>query len=272
MSAPRDPACPRHVGLHHVGLIGFGAIGRALVATLGADPAYRLTVLRRGDGVLPAGVGAVDTLGALIATRPALVVEAAGQGAVAQYGPTLLEAGISLVVASTGALADDGLLRRLTLAAAASGARLVVPAGAIGGLDYLAAIAGVADARVRYVSRKPPAAWSKELSALGHDPAALASEVVLFEGSAAEAAARYPRNLNAGLTVALAVGPALSGVSVVADPSVTSNTHEIAVESPAGSAAMRFTNRPSPDNPKTSALTALSLAAAVRRHFDPLVI
>ncbi|MCB4770114.1 aspartate dehydrogenase [Ancylobacter sp. Lp-2] len=272
MSAPRDPACPRHVGQRPIGLIGFGAIGRALAATLGADPAYRLTVLRRGDGALLAGVDAVDTLEALIAARPALVVEAAGQGAVAEYGPALLEAGISLVVASTGALADDGLLHRLTLAAATSGARLVVPAGAIGGLDYLAAIAGLPDARVRYISRKPPAAWSEELRALGHDPVSLAAEVVLFEGGAAEAAARYPRNLNAGLTVALAVGPALAGVSVVADPAVTSNTHEITVESPAGRAAMRFTNRPSPDNPKTSVLTALSLVAAVRRHFDPLVI
>ena len=262
----------RQISPHQVALIGFGAIGRALAAELGKDSAYRLAVLRRGAVPLPREIGAFDTLEALIAARPALVVEAAGQGAVEAYAPALIEAGISLVITSTGALADDGLLHRLVLAAETSGARLIVPAGAVGGLDYLTAVAGLPDAQVHYTSRKPPAAWSEELRTLGHDPEALSSEVVLFEGSAGEAARRYPRNLNAGLTVALAVGPALADVRVIADPAVTDNTHEIAVESPAGSALMRFANRPAPDNPKTSLLTALSLAAAVRRHFDPLVI
>lgn len=261
MDAPRD-----------IVLIGFGAIGRALAVELGRDAAYRLAVLTHRAVELPPTVRALPDVAALIAARPALVVEAAGQGAVAQYGPRLLEAGISLVVASTGALGDEGLLRSLTAAAQASGARLIVPAGAIGGLDYLAALAGVEGVKVRYISRKPPAAWSRELEALGHAPEGLASAVVLFEGSAAEAARRYPRNLNAGLTVALAAGPASVSVQVIADPAVRGNTHEIEVESPAGTATLRFLNRPSPDNPKTSVVTALSLAHAVRRHFASLVI
>ncbi|WP_018390240.1 aspartate dehydrogenase [Ancylobacter sp. FA202] len=255
-----------------VALIGFGAIGRALAADLGRDPAYRLAVLTHDAAELPANVRALPDVAALIVARPALVVEAAGQGAVAQYGTLLLRAGISLVIASTGALADDDLRQRLAGAAKASGARLIVPAGAIGGLDYLAAVAGIEGAQVRYVSRKPPAAWSAELAALGHAPERLASAVVLFEGSAAEAARRYPRNLNAGLTVALAARPARVNVQVIADPAVSGNTHEIEVESPAGTASLRFTNLPSPDNPKTSAVTALSLAQAVRRHFASLVI
>lgn len=259
-------ATPRHVGL-----IGFGAIGRALATHLTA-PDYRLTVLRRAAAPACPGIDAVDTMDALVAAGPMLVVEAAGHAAVAQYGPALLERGRNLIIASSGALADEDLARRLVLAAEEGGGRLIVPAGAIGGLDYLAAVAGIDGTEVRYTSRKPPAAWSEELRAIGHDPATLATQVVLFEGSAAEAARRYPRNLNAGLAVALAAGPAHTRVRVVADPAVSGNVHEIAVESPVGTAAMSFDNRPSPDNPKTSALTALSLAAAVRRHFDPLVI
>lgn len=255
-----------------IALIGFGAIGRALAADLGRDPAWRLAVLTRHGGALPPDLRALADVDALIAARPALAVEAAGQGAVAAHGPALLEAGISLVVASTGALADAPLLARLMRAAEAGGARLIVPAGAIGGLDYLAAVASLEGARVRYTSRKPPAAWSEELRALGHDPSRLGAPVVLFEGSAAEAARRYPRNLNAGLAVALAAGGALAGVEVVADPEALGNTHEIEVESAAGTASLRFANRPSPGNPKTSAVTALSLAQAVRRHFAPLVI
>lgn len=262
----------RQVEQHHVGLIGFGAIGRALHAHLSATPGYRLTVLDRSGRRPPETDGSAPTLDALIAARPALVVEAAGQAAVAELVPALLAAGIDVVVASTGALGDPDTLHALTLAAEKGGARLVVPSGAIGGLDYLAALAGVADARIEYTSRKPVAAWDEELRARGQDPATLAGEAVLFEGGAAEAARLYPRNLNAGLTVALAAGPARTRVRVVADPAVAHNTHEIRVESPLGSAELRFSNRPSPDNPKTSALTAHSLAAAVRRHFEPIVI
>jgi aspartate dehydrogenase len=258
----------------HVGVIGYGAIGRDLHARLALDPEFRFTILLRetADAVSGCGTIAVRTLDELIAAKPDLVVEAAGQAAVAELVPALLEAGIDVVAVSSGALGDSELLGRLTRIAQQSGARLTVPSGAIGGLDYLAALHGVEGVRVRYTSRKPVAAWADELREIGQDPATLQREIVLFEGSPAEAARRYPRNLNAGLTVALAAGHERTTVRVVADPSVARNTHEIAVESPVGEAFMSFANLPSPSNPKTSALTALSLAAIVRRHFDPVII
>lgn len=257
----------------HVGLIGFGAIGRDLYAHLSVIPGLRVTVLTRGiAAALPEGVEEVHSLDALIASGPSLVVEAAGQAAAADMMPALMEAGIDVVIGSTGALGDDALLGRLLAAAQNSGAKLVVPAGAVGGLDYLAALAPVDGTRVTYTSRKPVAAWTEELRAAGRDPVMLAGEHVLFEGTAREAAKLYPRNLNAGLTVALAAGHERTKVRVVADPAATGNIHEITVEGPVGSAAMCFTNLPSPDNPKTSALTALSLALAVRRHLASIVI
>ncbi len=261
----------------HVGLIGFGAIGRDLSARLARDagslPALRQTLLLRHPSAAPLpGTSVVESLEALIAARPALVVEAAGQAAVAEAGPALLAAGIDLLVASSGALGEAALLARLLAAAERGGARLIVPSGAIGGLDYLAALHGEPEARILYTSRKPVAAWREELAAAGHDPARLAGPVTLFEGRATDAARLYPRNLNAGLTVALAAGAERTTVRVVADPACTENTHELTVESPLGRAEMRFANTPSPANPKTSALTAASLAAAVRRHFATLAL
>jgi aspartate dehydrogenase len=258
----------------HVGLIGYGAIGRDLHARLALDPEFRFTILLREtvDAVSDPATVTVRTRDELIAARPDLVVEAAGQGAVADLVPALLEAGINVVAVSSGALGNSELLGRLTRIAQRSGARLTVPPGAIGGLDYLTALHGVDGVRVRYTSRKPLAAWTSELREIGQDPEGLQGEIVLFEGTATEAARRYPRNLNAGLTVALAAGHERTIVRVVADPSVERNTHEIAVESPVGTAFMSFANLPSPSNPKTSALTALSLAATVRRHFDPVII
>lgn len=258
-----------------IGIIGYGAIGRDLADRLlrGGHP---VTVLLRATSTsraaVPSAVRTVGSVDEMIDARPSLVAEAACQAALESLAPGLLSAGIDVVAASTGALGDPAVFERLATAARRGASRLVVPAGALGGLDYLAALRGSTDARVRYTSRKPPAAWEAELVAAGHDPATLSGEVLLFEGTAAEAARLYPRNLNAGLTVALAAAPASVTVRVMADPAVTFNTHEIEAESDLGTAAMRFANRPSPANPKTSALTAASLAAAVRRLLEPVVL
>ncbi|MBN9549967.1 MAG: aspartate dehydrogenase [Alphaproteobacteria bacterium] len=246
-----------------LGLIGYGAIARDLVSAFSADTIDWVVLLREGARPeLPANASAVTRLDQLIDAKPDAVAEAAGQEAVAAYVPALLEAGIPTVIASVGALADTALHTRLTDAGRDGGARVILPAGALGGLDYLRAIAALPDARVRYTSRKPPAAWKAELAALGlsaeHDA------VVLFEGTPAEAARAYPRNLNAAFAVALAVGADKVTVRVIADPKAAGNTHEIEAESGAGNASFHLANAPSPGNPKTSALTALSLAATLR--------
>lgn len=250
-----------------LGLIGYGAIARGIVAAFAANAVDWVVLLREGaNPELPANVSAVTRLDRLIAARPEAVVEAAGQGAVAAYVPALLEAGIPTVIASVGALADAALYTSVTAAGRRGGARFVLPAGALGGLDYLRAIAVLPDARVRYTSRKPPAAWAAELATLGlsteHGPA------TLFEGTPAEAARAFPKNLNAAFAVALAVGADKVTVRAIADSKAAGNSHEIEAESAAGTASFRLANAPSPNNPKTSALTALSLAAALRDLLD----
>ena len=256
----------------HVGLIGYGAAGRSCAAVLLGDPRYRLTVLTRSplEGKLPERLSAATSLEALIAARPQIIVEAASADAFATMAPVCLSAGIDVVAASIGALQSPETWTAVTDACLAGGARLFLPSGAVGGLDYLAAAAMSGDIAVTYTSRKPPAAWTAELAAAGLADATRSQPVTLFEGSAPEAARLYPRNLNAGLTVALAAGIDRTRVRVVADPFVTTNTHEIEVTGAAGEAFLRFANRPSPDNPKTSMITALSLASVVQRRFAPM--
>ncbi len=246
-----------------LGLIGYGAIAREIVSAFPPDAVDWVVLLREGASPeLPTNVRAVTRLDLLIDARPEAVVEAAGQEAVAACVPALLEAGIPTVVASVGALASASLYARIIEAGRNGGAPFILPAGALGGLDYLRAIAALPDARVRYTSRKPPAAWKAELAALGlsaeHDAA------ILFEGTPAEAATAYPKNLNAAFAVALAAGADKVTVQVIADPKAAGNSHEIEVESAAGSASFHMVNAPSPSNPKTSALTALSIVAALR--------
>lgn len=257
----------KRIGPASVGLIGFGALARQILASFEGQPIRWIVLLREGSTTeVPTEATVVRNLEDLVAARPHMVVEAAGQQSVAAFVPTLLQSGIPVVVASVGALADETTAAEIATARRMSGTRLIIPSGAIGGLDYLAAVACLPDTRVKYRLKKPVAAWRTELEALGLSKTT--EPVTLFEGTPAEAARRYPKNLNAAFTAALTVQPAQTIVAVIADPALTANVHEIEVESTAGEATFRFSNAPSPDNPKTSFVTALSLVAAVRNFLD----
>lgn len=248
-----------------IGLIGAGAIGRQIIRAMVDRCSDEIILLRRsGKGEPSRGVTSVTSIAELIAAAPDCVIEATRQEAVAELVPPILAAGIPVILCSTGALADEALRVGLIALARDHETELVIPGGAVAGLDYLRTVSDVAGTRVTYTSRKPPAAWHDELLGLGHDPARLQSIVMLFEGTAGEAAQRYPRNLNVAMTLSLAAGGAPLTVRVLADPQATGNTHEIDVDGPAGAAHMVFRNAPLPENPKTSAITALSALHAAR--------
>jgi aspartate dehydrogenase len=258
----------------HLGLIGFGNIGQALLSVLareGAAPARLTLLLRNGAapkalaaGGLPPDAAVVSDGPALAARRPDLVIECAGQGAVAAHVPACLQAGCDTVVASIGALADDALHDSLRAAARAGGARLILPAGAVGAIDLLAALRPSGIARLRYTGRKPPLAWTGTPAAEAHDLGALDDATVIFSGTARDAARLYPKNANVAATLALA-GPGFDATDVVlvADPGVTRNVHEVAVQAGAADFTLRIEGHPSPDNPKTSLATVYSLAREV---------
>ncbi len=252
-----------------IGLIGFGAIGREVAAQLAADAAGSLTIvaLDRSPPNDAPGIRFVQHTAELIAARPSLVIEAAGHAAVSEHVVTVLKAGIPVVLASVGSLADDDVRKRVEAAAAKGSTDLILPSGAVGGVDYLRAVARSATLKIRYCSRKPIVAWAKELAERGYALDKIDSEIVLFEGSAREAALSFPQNLNVAMTLALA-GPGVEGIAVrvVADPNANANTHEIDIESSAGRARLVFANSPSPTNPKTSALTALSIVQVVHER------
>jgi aspartate dehydrogenase len=258
-------------------VIGFGAIGSDLVGLLSPAPgsATAVAVLLREGSLSQARVPwhctVVSDADGIAGFAPDLVVEAAGHEAVRNLVRPCLETGLPVLLSSVGALHDKVLFAELVAAARAHGGRILLPSGALGGLDYVRAARGARDLALRYESRKPPAAWQRELEALGHDPAALAAPVTLFEGDAREAAARFPANLNVAATLALA-GPGFEQVrvSVVADPAAQGNTHSVSVSSELGAFRAEIANRPSPTNPKTSWIVARALAAAVDQFFSPV--
>ena len=261
-------------------LIGFGTIASAVHGILSQEPSgspdLHWGALVRPSSARarpPAAITVFDTPEALLAWKPDLVIEAAGQTAVRTLAPAILEAGVNMIITSAGALADPDLYQRLDQAARQGKSRIIIPSGAVGTLDYLNALQGTQNVHVVYESRKPVAAWRQELITLGHDPDALTGPLQLFEGYASEAALRYPQNLNVAATLALAgMGMQATRVRVVADPGLAENQHRIQVNSPIGTLDALFQNTPAANNPKTSAIVAHSVAQAVRRQFSHFTI
>lgn len=265
----------------HLGLVGYGAIGAALLR-LAVGDLSRITVLARpgrgaeaGHALAADGIAAevVETAGDLIASRPDLIVECAGHGAVRDAALPALRAGIDVILVSVGALADAALETALRRAAAEGGAKLILPAGAIGGIDLLAALATAGGCEVTYRGTKPPAAWRGTPAEAAVDLAALTAPATFFTGTAREAAAMYPKNANVAATLALAgAGFEATRVELVADPAAPGNLHAWSVRSPVASCEMRIENRATPGNAKTSATTVHSVLRAIRNRIGPVVI
>jgi aspartate dehydrogenase len=254
-----------------VALIGYGGIARDVVLALrdaGGSVTVAAALCRPGNAAKArnalVGVAIVESLAELLAPEPTVVAEVAGQQAVADYGAEVLRRGVDLLVISIGALAEPKLLARLRTAARDGGSRMLLPAGAIGGIDAIAAMRVGGLHAVRYRSRKPPAAWRGSPAEKVADLDTMSARTVLYRGSAGEAALLYPQNANVAAAVALAgLGFEKTEVELVADPDAPGNVHEIEAEGVAGRFAVQLQGRPSRTNPKTSALAALSVARAL---------
>lgn len=170
-----------------------------------------------------------------------------------------------------------GLLNHFDLVEAArvSGARIMVPSGAIVGLDALRGVGEGHIDEVRMITRKPPQGLAGAPYLLQHGISVenLSAAVKVFEGTAEEGARGFPANVNVAAAVGLAgIGPARTLLEIWADPGVTRNVHEIHVKADAANFRLHIENVPSEENPKTGRLVAMSVMATLRRMTSPLVV
>ena len=279
MSSPgRSPARrarPVRVAVAGLGAIGF-EVARAIDA--GALPGIELAAAAARD--LDRARERCAGFRAPPDVRPAgdlpeladVVVECAPAAAFPDVARPALEAGRTLVCVSVGALLDHPGCVDL---AAERGGRILVPSGAIPGLDAVQAAALGEVEEVRMVTRKPPAGLDGApwLLDRGVDVRAFREPTRVFEGSAREAARRFPANVNVAAALGLAgVGPDRTRVEVWVDPSITRNVHEISVEAEAARLRLRIENVPSRSNPRTGRLVAPSVLATLRKLTSPLVV
>ncbi|TXI00934.1 MAG: aspartate dehydrogenase [Pseudorhodobacter sp.] len=255
-------------------LVGWGAIGAEVARLLAARHAPIDLVgigLRNADRILPAP--AITSPADLAALRPDLVVEAAGRAAVIPWGQAALQAGADFAPASTSAFAEDSALDQLLALARANRRQVLIPPGALGGMDALSAAARLPLAKVTHEVTKPALAWAGTEAETLCDLAALTAPHVFFEGPAREAARRFPQNANVALTTALAgMGPDATTLRLIADPGATANRHRVIATGDFGRMEITLDNAPLASNPKSSALTALSLVRLIENRANPLVI
>jgi len=258
-----------------VALLGGGTIARLVLeqARRGALPGIEIIGVG-GRGPSSRGVALAREFGipyaadraALVDLRPQVVLEAASHDAVRQHLVEFLSQGITVVVLSAGALAEDSLRQAAEAAANRSGALMYIPSGGIGGLDALktACIGGVDEASIQVA--KPPAAWKGipyvEAKRIALDR--LEGPLTLFEGTAREGVPHFPQNVNIAAVLALGgIGLDRTVLKVVADPALKLNTHTIRVRGRSGAFTVVLENVPAPENPKTSWLACYSGIAAL---------
>jgi aspartate dehydrogenase len=198
-----------------------------------------------------------------------VVIECAPSRLVRSIVAPVVSRGKTAIVLSAGALLENddliGLARK-------HGGQIVVPTGALIGLDAVTAAAVGSIHSARMVTRKPPRGLAGAPHIVEHkiDLEAITAPQKIFEGNARAAAKGFPANINVAVALSLAgIGPDRPMVEIWADPTVTRNVHRIEVDSDSARFSMTIENIPS-ENPKTGRITALSVIACLRKLHAPL--
>lgn len=261
-----------------VAIIGYGAMASFVAKHLQKSP-WKLCycVVREGrENVAKAAIGNEATL--VYGTHefdklPDLVVDCAGHLGLQVHGAAVLRKGIPLVSASLGALADTQTYQNLEEAAQEGNTQLQLASGAIGALDALSAAKVGGLEYVRYTGVKPPESWRGTPAEDYTDLDTLVGPITHFEGSARDAALRYPKNANVAAAVALAgLGFDRTQTCLVADPKVSGNTHTISAKGAFGTFEFTITGASLPDTPRTSALAAMSVVNQIFRRSSSIII
>lgn len=258
----------------NVTLIGWGAIARSIFERMAKFPGIRITHIVVRDSKVAdtqAQLGNAALAVAAVPTDAQLVLECAGHSALTQHVLPALQRGVTCGVLSVGALSEVGLPERLEDAAKQGGAQVHLLAGAIGGIDAIAAARTAGLTQVTYTGRKPPLGWRGSPAEEVVNLETLKEPAVILDSSAREAARLYPKNANVAATISLAgLGLDATRVRLIADPGVTENIHEVHVQGSFGEMQLTMRGKPLPDNPKTSALTVLSAVRFLQNQTAPI--
>jgi aspartate dehydrogenase len=259
-----------------VAIIGCGFIGKTIADAIqeGTIDATLVTVFSLTKdkaeevGAICDDVVIADSLRDILDSNADLVIEAASIDALKQYAIDILESKKNLMAMSVGAFSDREFLQNVERAARENKVKVYLPSGAVGGLDALKSAATSELSDVSITTTKPPKSLrdNQYLIEKGIDVDKIKQRQVLYEGNAQDAIEKFPQNVNVATTVGLCgLGPEKTHVTIVCDPEIDKNIHEIHAKGDFGEFRFKIENLPSPKNPKTSYLAALSAITTLKR-------
>jgi aspartate dehydrogenase len=246
------------IGIRVVEALDRGIDGLALAGVSVQNPEKhrsRLANLTKSPAILP-----IEAL----CDVADMVIECAPSELLRSIVAPFVKSGKTAVVLSAGALLEHEDLIEL---AKQNGGQIVVPTGALIGLDAVTAAAVGKIHSIRMVTRKPVRGLAGAPYVIENniDIEQITEPLKIFDGTAREAAKGFPANLNVAVALSLAgIGPDRTTLEIWADPALTRNVHRVEVESDSARFSMSIENIPS-ENPKSGLITALSVIAYLRK-------
>ena len=266
----------------NVALIGCGTIGTQLALAIESGNIANASLVGLFDIVnsnakslksrLKSNPELYTDFDGLINSSADIIIEAASQQAVREFGKGIIEANKDIMIMSVGALADTTFLAQLLESAAITNGpkRIYVPTGAIAGIDAIRSVRNHIDSLTLTTTKSPMALAGApffETSEVSLDN--ITKVTAIYEGSAAKAVKLFPANVNVAAVLSLAgIGADKTKVKIVVDPQATTNQHEIMATGSFGDIKITVNNVTSPGNPKTSFLAILSAIECLRSICD----
>ena len=266
----------------NIGFIGCGAIGSRLAKSVKYDLKKHCTISGLYDLLPEKPQELVKTLklhprlikkslGELIRSCD-FVVEAIASNETTTIIQKVIRAKKGILIMSVGkVLSVPGILAL----AEKNHTTVLIPSGAIGGLDVIKAVGANNISKVTLTTSKPPSSLSQSdyLTRKHIFINNIKKETIIFDGTVQESVRLFPRNINVAATLALG-SQAINKVRIriVTSPKFTVNSHEIEVYGKFGHLALRTDNVPCPDNPKTSYLAVLSAIQTLKQFFHSVKI
>lgn len=260
-----------------VGIIGLGAIGRKVTDHLISQETHKVEIIsilcRDKEKHLRLNADQSESFKALITddhktffdNQPDLVIEAAGQETLAQYGPEILQRGIDLLVSSIGLFTDDKIFQDFLEMAEKSGSKILLSSGALPAVDWMSAASLSQVSSVSITQSKPLTSWKNTPAEEFINLSEIEQPTCFFQGTARDAANIFPKSSNISAMLALAtVGLDATKVKLVADPLHAEMHTDIEFDSEVGRIKTHWQGVPSSVTPSTSADVPLAIIKTIK--------
>lgn len=253
-----------------IGVAGCGALG-SIVARALQDGIKGYDFIGISDLAAPDfGVPNMDF--AELADSCDLVVECLPPAIVPALAREVLAANVDLMLLSACSLL---LYPEILDMAKKSKGRIMIPSGAIAGLDAISALNCAEINSAKIATTKPPKGLkgAPYIASNDIDLENITAKTLIFSGNAFEAATAFPANVNVAATLSFAgIGAERTTVEVWADPNIKGNRHDIEVIGGTSTIRTSVENVPDPSNPKSSQLAGYSIVAALKKLTNKIAV